>query len=247
LLGKISAIFLGFIIFVVIVSSFGNTKKPPKVEPKEPPKIEPKEPPKVEPKEPPKIEPKDPPKVEPKEPPKIEPKDPLKIEPKEPPKVKPKDLPKYEPQERLTHTHLQTTVRSSAPIVKSPVSPPISPPSPSSPKPSPFIKSQKSPAQFNFEYFNSRMAAWYVESINTDRSKRALTEDFQITGIIKDTSKKPIGVKGTIESSSAHRYFTSLTDCTCLDHKKRKVVCKHMIALAINVDALRLSLKDLEK
>lgn len=46
----------------------------------------------------------------------------------------------------------------------------------------------------------------------------------------------PLSVSGTVHSDG-NIYQTTLLDCTCEDHRYRHGVCKHMLALALQVQA----------
>lgn len=99
------------------------------------------------------------------------------------------------------------------------------------------------------DYLTEAQVLAYALSIETSRGKKAVTEQFIIKGdLTTDESTKPFQVSADIVSlGSAQQYRTTLVRCTCPDHRARHLPCKHMIALAINVNAITVDIEALKK
>ena len=91
----------------------------------------------------------------------------------------------------------------------------------------------------NFDYFPLSQAELFAESIESPRGKRAVTDLFHFDEPIIDKTQKPYRVEcGMFSANSLNYYEATLTSCTCPDHQTRHKICKHMIALALKIDAL---------
>lgn len=95
-------------------------------------------------------------------------------------------------------------------------------------------------AVYDPAFFSPNKQKQFEESLKTDRLKNALSENIIVKDIRQDTSTKPITVSCRTISKDGVPYDTTLTKCTCPDCKRRHVVCKHMILLAIKVKAVTL-------
>ena len=98
-------------------------------------------------------------------------------------------------------------------------------------------------------YLTEAQVLAYALSIDTPRGKKAVTEQFIIKGdLTTNESVKPYQASADIVSlGSAQQYHTTLVRCTCPDHRARHLPCKHMIALAINVNAITVDIEALQK
>jgi len=68
----------------------------------------------------------------------------------------------------------------------------------------------------------------YENSLKTDRLEKATNESFSF--------QYPLTISGIV-SSAENQYTTTLQSCTCPDFEIRHTVCKHMLALALQVHA----------
>lgn len=93
-------------------------------------------------------------------------------------------------------------------------------------------------AVFDPAFFSPYKQKQFEESLKTNRLKSALSENIILKDIRQDTSTKPITVSCLTISKDGTLYNTTLTKCKCPDHENRKVICKHMILLAIKVHAI---------
>ena len=98
-------------------------------------------------------------------------------------------------------------------------------------------------------YLTEAQVLAYALSIDTPRGKKAVTEQFIIKGdLTTNESVKPYQASADIVSlGSTQQYRTTLVRCTCPDHRARHLPCKHMIALAINVNAITVDIEALQK
>ena len=88
----------------------------------------------------------------------------------------------------------------------------------------------------------------YALSIETPRGKKAVTEQFILENISVDESSKPFRVAcSTTSLNSYQQYRTTLVSCSCKDYQTRHLPCKHMIALAIRVNAITVNTEALQK
>lgn len=69
----------------------------------------------------------------------------------------------------------------------------------------------------------------FIDSFGTERGLRAVSENMEFFNLTQ--------VECSVRSASGHTYKTTLTSCTCPDHQARHSVCKHMVALAIHINA----------
>ncbi|MBQ8357059.1 MAG: YHYH domain-containing protein [Clostridia bacterium] len=91
----------------------------------------------------------------------------------------------------------------------------------------------------NFDYLTQSRAEAFAASIDSPRGKRAVAAHFIFDNLHVDESTKPFRTTCSVISvKSYHSYETSLSSCSCPDHQKRRIVCKHMIALALKVGAI---------
>ena len=75
-----------------------------------------------------------------------------------------------------------------------------------------------------------------------------MTEPFIFEGMRADENAEPLRVSCTVTSlKSSGQYKTTLTSCSCPDHRSRRLPCKHMIALAIKVNAIIVDAEELKK
>ena len=136
-----------------------------------------------------------------------------------------------------TTPHPKPTPRVSRPI--SQATPPPTPTPPSLPFASGIIAEHPVILGADPDYLTEAQVLAYALSIETPRGKKAVTEQFLFDGIDTDKSTKPFRVTCSATSlNSYQQYRTTLISCTCKDHQTRHLPCKHMIALAINVNAI---------
>lgn len=90
----------------------------------------------------------------------------------------------------------------------------------------------------NPSYIPSWQAEAYAASLNTTRIERAITEHFEFTEITVDNSTTPFRVNCILLSKTSNIYHTSLSQCSCQDNRIRHMVCKHMLALALKINAI---------
>ena len=89
----------------------------------------------------------------------------------------------------------------------------------------------------------------YEKAFNSRITKRAVEEPIFFESIDVDKSVFPYTVS-TISFSvkkdedKVNRYYTTLTRCTCPFFLKNRVVCKHMMALAIKVEAVTVDVEE---
>lgn len=72
------------------------------------------------------------------------------------------------------------------------------------------------------------MSGLYKDALYSPKLEKTLSGKFSFA--------YPLSVSGTVHSDG-NIYQTTLMDCTCEDHRYRHVVCKHMLALALQVQA----------
>ena len=102
--------------------------------------------------------------------------------------------------------------------------------------------------EFNSDYLTYAQALAYTLSLQTPRGNRAVTEPFIFEGMRADENAEPLRVSCTVTSlKSSGQYKTTLTSCSCPDHRSRRLPCKHMIALAIKVNAIIVDAEELKK
>ena len=100
----------------------------------------------------------------------------------------------------------------------------------------------------NPAYLTEAQILAYALSIETPRGKKAVTEPFQIKNKETDISTTPHHVSASVTSlNSSQEYATTLVRCSCPDHRARRLPCKHMIALAIHVNAITVNTEALQK
>ena len=101
---------------------------------------------------------------------------------------------------------------------------------------------------YNADYLTEAQATAYAEAVTSSRGKRAVTEFYHFDEPIIDERTKPYRVEcGLFSANSLNYYETTLRSCTCPDHQTRHKICKHMIALAIRVDALSVDVEAVKK
>ena len=97
-------------------------------------------------------------------------------------------------------------------------------------------------------YVTEAQVLAYALSIETPRGKKAVTEQFILENISVDESSKPFRVAcSTTSLNSYQQYRTTLVSCSCKDYQTRHLPCKHMIALAIRVNAITVNTEALQK
>ena len=101
-------------------------------------------------------------------------------------------------------------------------------------------------AIFDPSFFTPAKQKQFEQSIKTIRLKNALSENIILKDIRQDRSTKPVTVSCCTISKDGATYNTTLTNCDCRDCEKRNVVCKHMILLAIKVNAMTIDAPSLE-
>ncbi len=84
----------------------------------------------------------------------------------------------------------------------------------------------------NSSFFTPEAAQAFKESLLTERLNRAKKESFSFSDVVFDYDASPIQISCTLKTQADHTYSTSLAQCSCEDNIKRRIVCKHMIALA---------------
>lgn len=72
------------------------------------------------------------------------------------------------------------------------------------------------------------MSGLYKDALYSPKLEKTLSGKFSFA--------YPLSVSGTVHSAGK-MYQTTLLSCTCEDHQYRHVVCKHMLALALQVQA----------
>ncbi len=90
------------------------------------------------------------------------------------------------------------------------------------------IKRQLNLDQQSLPLIPSPLFSDYATSLKTERLKKATSGSFLF--------QYPLTIKGTV-TSAENQYTTTLQSCTCPDFEKRHTVCKHMLALALQVHA----------
>ena len=79
-------------------------------------------------------------------------------------------------------------------------------------------------------FFDDSLREDYVKALQSPRLARSLAHDLR--------PPKSISVSATIPSfTSGQNYTTNLKECTCQDFRNRQVPCKHMISLALYLNA----------
>lgn len=79
-------------------------------------------------------------------------------------------------------------------------------------------------------FFDDRQREKYVGALQSPRLARSLAHDLR--------PPKSISVSAEIPSFTSDRdYSTSLEKCTCQDYRNRGIPCKHMISLALYLNA----------
>ncbi|MBR0442948.1 MAG: YHYH domain-containing protein [Clostridia bacterium] len=101
-------------------------------------------------------------------------------------------------------------------------------------------------ATFDPAFFTPVKQKQFERSIKTDRFEKALNENITLKDIRQERSTKPITVSCRTISKDGATYNTTLTNCDCPDCENRHVVCKHMILLAIKVNAMTIDAPPLE-
>ncbi len=97
-------------------------------------------------------------------------------------------------------------------------------------------------------YLTEKQALAYALSIETPRGKKAVTEQILLDNIETEDGTKPFRVTcSTTSLNSYQQYRTTLVSCTCKDYQTRHLPCKHMIALAININAITVDMEVLQK
>lgn len=98
------------------------------------------------------------------------------------------------------------------------------------------------------DYLTEAQVLAYALSIETTRGKKAVTEQFWIKDEKTDKNHTPYHVSASVISiNSCQEYTTTLVSCSCPDHRARCLPCKHMIALAIHVNAITLDTEALKR
>ena len=91
----------------------------------------------------------------------------------------------------------------------------------------------------NSDYFTTAQREQFTSTLDISCAKRAITEQFPFQDLHVDESSTPRHATCSVISlNSPQKYKTTLTSCTCKDHQTRHRPCKHMIALAIMVNAI---------
>ena len=98
-------------------------------------------------------------------------------------------------------------------------------------------------------FFLTRDAYQYKKAFNSRITKRAVEEPifFKFIDVNKDVipyTAKAFTCSVKSDQDSVHKYFTSLTKCDCPFFLKNRVVCKHMMALAIKVGAVTVDVEE---
>ena len=88
-------------------------------------------------------------------------------------------------------------------------------------------------------YFTEPQQAQFASTLDKERAKRATTEPLVLKNLHIDTARMPYRVTCTVVSHKSYQeYQASHISCTCKDYLTRHVPCKHIIALALKVDAI---------
>ena len=160
--------------------------------------------------------------------------------------IPPRSVPAI-PRPKITQTPHTTLPPTNAPRGSQPVSQTAPPPPP--PFASNILSEHPLLLGADPDYLTEAQVLAYARSIETSRGKKAVTEQFIIKGdLTTNESTKPYQASADIVSlGSAQQYRTTLVRCTCPDHRARHLPCKHMIALAINVNAITIDIEALQK
>ncbi|MBQ3063959.1 MAG: YHYH domain-containing protein [Clostridia bacterium] len=88
-------------------------------------------------------------------------------------------------------------------------------------------------------YFTDTQRTQFASALDKERAKRATTEPLVFKDLKVNKDHTPYRVTCSVISHKSYQeYQTSLISCTCKDYQTRRLPCKHMIALAIKVDAI---------
>lgn len=98
----------------------------------------------------------------------------------------------------------------------------------------------------DFSFLPKRLAESYISSLQTERAVRAVSEKFTFDRINIDATITPHTAEGVITSKSGNTYYPTLRSCTCPDSKIRHMVCKHMLALARETEAITIDVRKLK-
>ncbi len=99
----------------------------------------------------------------------------------------------------------------------------------------------------NAAYIPPSQIEQYLIALNSERASRAVTEPFELYDLHTNTDTEPFRVSCRVISKKGNIYDTSLTSCSCPDYKIRHAVCKHMLALAMKVNAITIDIELLKK
>lgn len=142
------------------------------------------------------------------------------------------------------HTAPSKAVAAPPPVTKAPQPEPT-------PRPLSFANSiiAENPAVLKADpaYLTEAEVLAYAISLETPRGKKAVAEQFWIKNKKTDTTTTPHRASASIVSlNSSQEYNTTLVRCSCPDHRARHMPCKHMIALAISVNAITVDIEALK-
>lgn len=99
----------------------------------------------------------------------------------------------------------------------------------------------------NSDYFTKAQQQQFIAMLDASRVKRAITEHFSFKNLHIDETSTPHRVSASVTSfNSSQAYITTFTRCSCPDNRARHLPCKHMIALAIHVNAITVDAEALQ-
>ena len=97
----------------------------------------------------------------------------------------------------------------------------------------------------NNPFFQPKDVEKFKAAFQSARLDRALAHYLSVPTQVEIKAKMPSHTKPS-HTEEEGGYVTSLTSCTCNDSKKRNVVCKHMISLALYFNAVYSMGRDLD-